>query len=378
MSEDVFKLHADHTGVLGIESYLDVQNKAQLGQAYTPGVAKIAKDIQAHPADKDKYTMSGKLVALVTDGTAVLGLGDIGPAGGLPIIEGKALLYKDLAGVNAIPLAIAPNNAKTIAKEIKDLSLSFAGIHLEDIAAPKCFEIEAILSQELNIPVYHDDQEGTAIVILAGLINAAKVVGKSLKDLKVVMNGIGASGVATARLLKHAGIQHVTLVDIDGVVKANSKNYNHYQTDLAAQFTSEEGQTLDDVIDNQDVFIGLSVANVLSADQIKRMANQPIIMALANPVPEVDPAVAQAAGAAVIATGSSQYPNQVNNILAFPGLFKGLLASGIKQVDLQIEAVVAQTIADIVQQPTAQKIVPDVFHDDVVNTVCDAIVNYKK
>ncbi|USS90448.1 NAD(P)-dependent malic enzyme [Fructilactobacillus carniphilus] len=378
MAEDVFQIHKNHTGVLGIEGEFPVDNKEELALAYTPGVAKVSKAIEQDPKLKDVYTMSGKLVAVVTDGSAVLGLGNIGAGAGLPVVEGKALLYKDLASVNALPIAVDQDSAAEIASHIKAISQSFAGIHLEDIAAPKCFELEELLSQQLDIPVYHDDQEGTAIVILAGLINAAKVVNKNLTDLKIVLNGAGASGIATARLLNAVGIKHVTLVDIDGVVHADSQNYNKYQTGLAKELNGLDGQVLDDVIDDQDVFIGLSVANVLSGDQVKRMAKDPIIFALANPVPEIDPDEAKAAGAAVVATGSSKYPNQVNNILVFPGLFKGLLASGINQVTYQIEETVAQAIAAMIPEPTAGEIVPGVFDKGVVETVSQALENLAK
>jgi len=373
--DEIVELHEENTGVLEIGAEMDVKNKSDLGKAYTPGVAQISKAIEHDPELKDKLTMSGKLVAVVTDGSAVLGLGNIGPAGGLPVVEGKALLYKDLAGVNALPLAVNQVPVDDFVKSIKNLSLSFAGIHLEDIAAPRCFEIEEKLAAQLDIPVYHDDQEGTAIVVLAGLINAAKVVNKPLKDLKVVLNGVGASGVATAKLLNGVGMTNITLVDIDGVVKPDSANYNAYQTGLAKEIgLNVTGDTLDDVIDGQDVFIGLSDADVLSADQVKRMAADPIIFALANPKPEINPQVAADAGAKVIATGSSQYANQVNNILVFPGLFKGLLRSGLKRVDLDIEATAAKALASLVDQPTADRIVPGVFDEGVVATVTKAIM----
>lgn len=373
--DEIVELHEENTGVLEIGAEMAVNNKTDLGRAYTPGVAQISKAIEHDPELKDKLTMSGKLVAVVTDGSAVLGLGNIGPAGGLPVVEGKALLYKDLAGVNALPLAVNQVPVPDFVKSIKNLSLSFAGIHLEDIAAPRCFEIEEQLADQLNIPVYHDDQEGTAIVVLAGLINAAKVVNKPLKDLKVVLNGVGASGVATAKLLNGVGMKNITLVDIDGVVKPDSTGYNAYQTGLAKEIGLDvNGSTLDDVIDGQDVFIGLSDANVLSASQVKRMAQNPIIFALANPKPEIDPQVAHDAGAAVIATGSSQYANQVNNILVFPGLFKGLLRSGLKRVDLDIETTAAKALASLVPAPTSERIVPGVFDEGVVATVTKAIM----
>jgi len=377
--DEIVALHEEHTGVLGMEAEMAVNNKSDLGKAYTPGVATISKAIEADPSLKDKMTLSGKLVAVVTDGSAVLGLGDIGPAGGLPVVEGKSLLYKDLAGVNALPLAVNQVPVKDFVSTLKNLSLSFAGIHLEDIAAPRCFEIEDELKQVLDIPVYHDDQEGTAIVVLAGLINAAKVVGKELKDLKIVLNGVGASGLATAKLLYGVGIHNLTLVDINGVVKPDSTKDNRYQTAFAKQVGNDvQGTTLDDVIDGQDAFIGLSDADLLSGDQVKRMAAKPIIFALANPKPEIDPAIAHEAGAGVVATGSGQYPNQVNNILVFPGLFKGLLQSGLKTVNMDVEKIVAEALAQTIAAPTADKIVPGVFDEGVVETVTKAIIASQK
>ena len=375
--EEVLSLHAKHQGVLAISPEFAVHNKQELGEAYTPGVAIISKLIERYPELKDKYTMSGKLVALVTDGSAVLGLGNIGPAGGLPTVEGKALLYKDLSGVNAIPLTVEQVSPDEVVSTLKNMQESFAGFHLEDIAAPRCFEIEEKLAKEVNIPVYHDDQEGTAIVVLAGLINAAKVVGKQLTDLKVVINGVGASGVATARLLFAAGIKNITFVDIDGPVHADSKNYNHYQTNLVKQSSDQTAYAdLDEAVRNRDVFIGLSDADVLSADQVKKMADNPIIFALANPKPEIDPAVAHEAGVQVMATGSSQYPNQVNNILVFPGLYKGLLATDLNKVDFGLEKAIAQGIASLVSEPTADRFVPGVFDDGVVDTVAQSVKDY--
>ena len=377
--DEILKLHAAHTGVLDIHSDLAVTDKADLGKAYTPGVAVISKLIAAHPELKAKYTMSGKVVALITDGSAVLGLGNIGPAGGLPVVEGKALLYKNLAGINAIPLALNQVSVPAMVATIKNMSLSFAGIHLEDITAPKCFELEAALKDELDIPVYHDDQEGTAIVVLAGLINAAHVVGKSLRQMRIVVNGVGASGLATARLLAAVGVKQLTLVDVYGVVTADDQRYNQYQRNLAKQLGTPaqlKGQPLAKVMADQDVFIGLSDANVLSAGAVHLMNHDPIVFALANPVPEINPAVAEKAGATVIATGSSQYPNQVNNILAFPGLFKGLLTNGVKQVDNALQIQVAQALAKTVSNPTATTIVPSVFDSQVVPNVTAAVATY--
>ncbi len=375
--KEILSMHAKNQGVLNIAPQFEVKNRKELGEAYTPGVAIISKLIERYPELKDKYTLSGKLVALVTDGSAVLGLGNIGPAGGLPVVEGKALLYKDLANVNALPLTVEQVPVDEFVATLKNMQESFAGFHLEDIKAPRCFEIEEKLSKVVNIPVYHDDQEGTAIVVLAGLINAARVVKKNLKDLKVIINGVGASGVATARLLFAAGIKNITFVDIDGPVHVDSQNYNHYQTDLVKQSADQTPyKNLSEAVKDRDVFIGLSDADVLTSEQVKTMAKNPIIFALANPKPEIDPQIAKDADAAVMATGSSQYPNQVNNILAFPGLYKGLLSADLNKVDFGLEKAIASALANMISNPTAEKIVPGVFDDGVVNTVAKAVQHY--
>lgn len=375
--KEILSMHAKNQGVLNIAPQFEVKNRKELGEAYTPGVAIISKLIERYPELKDKYTLSGKLVALVTDGSAVLGLGNIGPAGGLPVVEGKALLYKDLANVNALPLTVEQVPVDEFVATLKNMQESFAGFHLEDIKAPRCFEIEEELSKVVNIPVYHDDQEGTAIVVLAGLINAARVVKKNLKDLKVIINGVGASGVATARLLFAAGIKNITFVDIDGPVHVDSQNYNHYQTDLVKQSADQTPyKNLSEAVKDRDVFIGLSDADVLTSEQVKTMAKNPIIFALANPKPEIDPQVAKDADAAVMATGSSQYPNQVNNILVFPGLYKGLLSADLNKVDFGLEKAIASALANMISNPTAKKIVPGVFDDGVVNTVAKAVQHY--
>lgn len=375
--KEILSMHAKNQGVLNIAPQFEVKNRKELGEAYTPGVAIISKLIERYPELKDKYTLSGKLVALVTDGSAVLGLGNIGPAGGLPVVEGKALLYKDLANVNALPLTVEQVPVDEFVATLKNMQESFAGFHLEDIKAPRCFEIEEKLSIVVNIPVYHDDQEGTAIVVLAGLINAARVVKKNLKDLKVIINGVGASGVATARLLFAAGIKNITFVDIDGPVHVDSQNYNHYQTDLVKQSADQTPyKNLSEAVKDRDVFIGLSDADVLTSEQVKTMAKNPIIFALANPKPEIDPQIAKDADAAVMATGSSQYPNQVNNILVFPGLYKGLLSADLNKVDFGLEKAIASALANMISNPTAEKIVPGVFDDGVVNTVAKAVQHY--
>lgn len=377
--EEILSIHAKNQGVLNIAPQFDVKNKKELGEAYTPGVAVISKLIERYPELKDKYTLSGKLIALVTDGSAVLGLGNIGPAGGLPVVEGKALLYKDLANVNALPLTVAQVPVDNFVATLKNMQTSFAGFHLEDIKAPRCFKIEEKLAQAVDIPVYHDDQEGTAIVVLAALINAAKVVKKDLRDLRIVINGVGAAGVATARLLFATGIKNITLVDINGPVHVDSTEYNHYQTDLAKQSSDQtKYRDLTEAVKGRDVFIGLFDADVLTKEQVETMANDPIIFALANPKPEIDPQVACQAGAAVMATGSSQYPNQVNNILVFPGLYKGLLSSNLNKVDFGLEQAIADALAGMISQPTAKEIVPGVFDDGVVATVSQAVQQYSQ
>lgn len=377
--DEILELHERNTGVLSMHPEFDVKNKTDLGKAYTPGVAKIAKIIEKDPSKKDVYTMSGKLVALVTDGSAVLGLGNVGPGAGLPIVEGKCLLYKTFSGVDALPVAINQVNVDEFVQTLKNMAPTFAGIHLEDIKAPRCFEIQEKLEKELDLPIYHDDQQGTAIVVLAGLINAAKLVHKSLTNMSVVVNGAGASGLATAKLLAYVGMKKIVLVDKDGVIQINDKDEsnNKYQKDFVNELGYEpNGQTLSDVIKDKDVFIGLSVNDVLSKEDVKNMAKDPIIFALANPKPEIMPDDAIDAGAAIVATGSSQYPNQVNNVLAFPGLFKALLENNVKKVTYDIQETVAKAIANVLgDKMDKDHIVPDVFNKDIVDTICQTVRN---
>lgn len=374
MNEEVLALHKEHTGVLSIHPDIQVTDNRDLAKAYTPGVAELSLLIEQDHNLAREYTISGKLVAVITDGSAVLGLGNVGSQAGLPIVEGKALLYKVLANVDAIPLAIEQKSVDEIVQTITNLQNSFSGIHLEDIAAPACFEIEEKLQEILSIPVYHDDQEGTAVVVLAGLINAAKVAKKSLSELKIVMNGLGASGVATAKLLYQAGIKQIIFVDIQGVLTSEDKTLNKYQLQLVEKSqTQSQAKTLADAIIDQDVFIGLSDGNLLTSEMVQKMANDPIIFALANPIPEILPKEAKKGGAHLVATGSSQYPNQVNNILVFPGLFKGLLASKKSKVTLELQETVAEKLAGMIQEPTIDKFIPQVFDEAVVDVVSQAV-----
>lgn len=379
MEQEVLDLHKKHTGVLSIKDEINVTNSHDLALAYTPGVAGLSKLIEKEPDLARDYTISGKVVAVVTDGTAVLGLGNVGPQAGLPIVEGKALLYKSLADVDAFPICIKQGSVDEAVATIQNLELSFAGIHLEDIQAPACFEIEDRLQEMLSIPVYHDDQEGTAIVVLAGLLNAAKLAGKQLSEMKVLINGVGASGIATANLLHAAGITKMTLVDIEGVLSNGKGCSNSYQEALVERINYEvDANTLEEALVGQDAFIGLSDANLVTSAMVTTMAENPIIFALANPVPEITPDEAKKGGAHLIGTGSSAYPNQINNILAFPGLFKGLLKAKINAVTLPLQVVVAEAIAGLVSEPTAEKLVPGVFDAGVVEAVTDAIVNFKE
>lgn len=378
--EEVLAIHQKNIGVLSLEATEAVLNHHDLAKMYTPGVAELSLMIAQNHELAREWTISGKLIAVITDGSAVLGLGNMGTQAGLPIVEGKALLYKNLARVDAIPLALEQKSVDEMVQTIENLQNSFAGIHLEDISAPKCFEIEEKLQQRLNIPVYHDDQEGTAIVVLAGLINAAKIKGKPLNELRVVINGVGASGVATAKLCIQAGITHLTLVDRQGVLREEDPTLNPYQRALLRQVIkpSVENKDLATAVVNQDVFLGLSEADVLTPALIKSMNQDPIIFALANPKPEIEPALAQANGVRLLATGSSKYPNQVNNILAFPGLFKGLLAAKGRKVDVGLQMTVARSLAAMISEPTAEKFIPNVFDGGVVDTVFNAVLDYIK
>ncbi|CAG4706944.1 TPA: NADP-dependent malic enzyme [Enterococcus faecalis] len=380
MLEEVLAIHQKNIGVLSLEATEAVLNHHDLAKMYTPGVAELSLMIAQNHELAREWTISGKLIAVITDGSAVLGLGNMGTQAGLPIVEGKALLYKNLAGVDAIPLALEQKSVDEMVQTIENLQNSFAGIHLEDISAPKCFEIEEKLQQRLNIPVYHDDQEGTAIVVLAGLINAAKIKGKPLNQLRVVINGVGASGVATAKLCIQAGITHLTLVDRQGVLREEDPTLNPYQRALLRQVIkpSVENKDLATAVVNQDVFLGLSEADVLTPALIESMNQDPIIFALANPKPEIEPALAQANGVRLLATGSSKYPNQVNNILAFPGLFKGLLAAKGRKVDVGLQMTVARSLAAMISEPTAEKFIPNVFDGGVVDTVFNAVLDYIK
>lgn len=377
MLEEILDIHSEHTGMLSIKSEFEIKDKSDLAKAYTPHVAKLCEFIAKDESRLKKYTMSGKLISVITDGSAVLGLGNIGPSAGLPIAEGKALIYKDLSGVNAMPMCIEQVDVDEMVSSIKNISKNFSGIHLEDIKAPECFEIEKKLIEELDIPVYHDDQHGTAIAVLAALMNSSKIVDKKLENMKIVINGAGASGIATANLLLSAGIKNIILVDLNGVLDTNDNTLNYYQKEIALNTNpnSEKGY-LNEVIKNKDVFIGLSVADVLNKDMVKSMNKDAIVFALSNPNPEINPEIAHKAGAKIVATGGSNYPNQINNILVFPGMFKGLLRSGLCKIDDNLKITIASSLANLVDDIAHDKIIPGVFDDGVVDAVCETVINY--
>ena len=362
-------------GLISINPNFDINNREQLSQIYTPGVSTICKEVEHHPSMVKTLTSVGNSIAVITDGTAVLGLGNIGTLAGYPIVEAKALVYKDLAGVNAIPLCVDQIGCNELIKTIKNISPSFSGIHLEDIKAPECFYIEEELKKTLNIPVYHDDQHGTAIAVLGALYNGAKVVNKDFSKLKVLILGAGASGIATAKLLLKAGIEDIILVDKNGALVNGDETLNAPQKEMA-KITNKEFKkgTLEEVIKGRDVFIGLSEGNLVTKEMVESMNNDPIIFALANPTPEIKPEIAKEAGARVIATGGPSYPNQINNILVFPGLFQGLLEAKATDVTYDVMIAVGKKLASLVENPTAEKIIPGVFDGDIVKSVSETVV----
>ncbi len=340
---------------------------------YTPGVGAVSQYIADHPATLRDYTWTRNLVAVISDGSAVLGLGDIGPRGAMPVMEGKALLFKHFAGIDSVPIVLDVHTPDEIVATIKAIAPSFGGINLEDIAAPQCFEIEERLKRELNIPVMHDDQHGTAVVVLAGLINAAKVTRRTLGDCKIVLIGAGAAGVAIAKLLHLYAHPRLIAVDSKGVVHSGRSDLNEEKKQLAAISADAIAGSLRDALKNADIVIGISRGK-LTAEDIDVMAENPIVFALANPIPEIMPAEARAAGAAIVATGRSDFPNQVNNALAFPGIFRGALDNRVKTITDQHKIAAAEAIAALVQTPTATNIMPSVFDARLVPAVARIIL----
>lgn len=377
MTMDYAKLalekHKELKGKITIQPRDIVDSKDKLSTYYSPGVGAVSSYVAEHPEETRNYTWTNNNVAVVSNGTAVLGLGNIGPHGALPVMEGKAMLFKTFADIDAVPIVLNATTADEIVETVMRIAPSFGGINLEDIAAPLCFEVEDRLKAELDIPVMHDDQHGTAIVTLAGLINATKITGRSLKDAKIVMVGAGAAGVAIAKLIHlYAGSQ-IVAVDSKGIINSNREGLTA-EKQLLAQFNpSQEGGTLQDAIRDADIFIGVSQAGLLTADMVKTMAKDPIIFAMANPVPEIMPDVAKEAGAAVVATGRSDFPNQVNNSLAFPGIFRGALDHNVSAITDLHKIAAAEALAALVQDPTVDKIIPGPFDDGIVEAVSNVI-----
>jgi malate dehydrogenase (oxaloacetate-decarboxylating) len=366
--------HRRLQGKIEVTSKAPVPDAAALSLYYTPGVGAVSSHLAKHPEDMRDYTIKGNTVAVVSDGSAVLGLGNIGPAGAAPVMEGKAMLFKELAGVNAWPVVLDTQDTEEIIRTVKAIAPMYGGINLEDIAAPRCFEIEARLRAELDIPVMHDDQHGTAIVILAGLINAAKVTGRKVGDMNVALIGAGAAGVATAKLLTRYGVADLVVLDRQGIIHTGREGLNASKQELA-ELTNKAGRTgsLDDALKGADVLIGVSGAGLITEDQIRLMNDQAIVFALANPTPEIMPDVAKAAGAAVIATGRSDFPNQVNNALGFPGIFRGALDHGVRQITEDMKLAAAAALAGIIEHPTAEEIIPSPFDPRVVPAVAAVI-----
>lgn len=348
-------------------------NRDKLSAYYSPGVGAVSQAIAENPADLPKYTWTNNLVAVISDGSAILGLGNLGPKAAMPVMEGKALLFKHFADVDAVPIVLDVHEPEEIIATIKAIAPSFGAINLEDIAAPKCFEIEERLKAELDIPVFHDDQHGTAVVVLAGLINAAKLTGRNLADCKFVVIGAGAAGTAIIKLLNLYGAKNIVAVDSRGIVGKSRTDLNAEKTALLEYVDASQSGSIEDAITDADVFIGVSRAGLLTPELVKKMAKDPIVFALANPVPEIMPDVAKQAGVAIIGTGRSDFPNQVNNSLAFPGIFRGALDHGVKKITDQHKLAAAEALANLVENPTIDKVVPTAFDEGVVEAIANVI-----
>lgn len=366
--------HKKYGGKVAINSKMPLETKYDLSIAYTPGVAAPCMEIAGNEELAYDYTNKGNYIAVISDGSAVLGLGNIGAPASMPVMEGKCVLFKKFADVDAVPIILDTQDTEEIITTVKLIAGSFGGINLEDIAAPQCFEIEDRLKKECNIPIFHDDQHGTAIVTLAGLINANKVTGRKMEDLSVVINGAGAAGVAIIKLLQHIGVREVIMVDTTGIIYEGREKLNPVKESMAkiTNRTMRKG-TLSDAMVGSDVFIGVSAPGVLTRSMIQSMKKDPIIFAMANPIPEIMPDEAKAAGAKIIATGRSDFPNQINNVLAFPGLFRGVLDCRAKNFTRSMYIAAAQAIADSVENPTEDMIIPSPFEKSVPFKVAAAV-----
>jgi malate dehydrogenase (oxaloacetate-decarboxylating) len=372
--EDSLALHKKFHGKLEVKGKIELKDKKDLSLAYTPGVGQVCVEIGKDKELAREYTIKRNTVAIVSDGSAILGLGNLGAHAAIPVMEGKALLFKEFGGVDAFPICLDTQDTEEIIKAVKQIAPVFGGINLEDIAAPRCFEIEERLKAELDIPVFHDDQHGTAVVILAGLINAIKLRDLDKASAKVVMNGAGAAGTSVAKLLLRYGFKNIVVLDSQGAIYKDRADLNSAKQALA-QITNPQllKGNLTEVLMGADIFIGVSKGNLLTEEMVRSMNERPIIFALANPVPEIMPDLAERAGAFIVATGRSDFKNQVNNVLAFPGIFRGALDNGIKQItdDMLIKA--AEGLASVVKDPSVEQILPNVFDKDVALVVAAAI-----
>lgn len=374
-SEKALQLHKQLKGKISIELKDGLDTKDQLSTYYTPGVGAVSSHLALHPEQTAEYTWTNNTVAVVSDGSAVLGLGNIGPAGALPVMEGKAMLFKHFANIDALPIVLDVHSADEIVATVKAIAPSFGGINLEDISAPLCFEVEDRLKTELSIPVFHDDQHGTAIVVLAGLINAIKITNKNLDNSRIVVVGAGAAGTAIIKLIKLYANPEILAVDSKGIISKERTDLNDEKKKLL-EFTNNNNVngSLEDALKNADIFIGVSKGGLLSAEHIKTMANDPIIFAMANPIPEIMPDEAKSAGASVVATGRSDFPNQVNNALAFPGIFRGALDNKVQKITDDHKLAVAKTIAGLVEKPTPDEIIPSVLDKRLVPEIAKVII----
>ena len=379
--EESLKLHENNKGKLDVISKVKVETRDDLSVAYSPGVAEPCKKIKENKADVYKYTCKGNMVAVVTDGSAVLGLGNIGPEASLPVMEGKAILFKEFGGVSAFPICINSNDVDTIVNTVKLISPGFGGINLEDISAPRCFEIEERLKKELDIPVFHDDQHGTAIVVLAGVLNALKLVNKNIEDVKVVVNGIGAAGTAICKLLLIAGVKNIIPCDKVGIITEAMENIDYAKRDLAKIINSKKiTGTLKDALKGADIFIGVSAPNILTKEMVKEMNKDAIIFAMANPTPEIMPEEAKLGGARIIGTGRSDLPNQINNVSVFPGLFKGTLSVRASEINEEMKIAAAMAIANSIDEKDLadDNIIPSSLDKNLVDSVVKAVANAAK
>ena len=374
LNQESIELHAKHHGKIALSLKVPLETKHDLSLAYTPGVAAVCTEIFNHPEKVKDLTIKKNTIAVITDGSAVLGLGNIGPEAGLPVMEGKAALFKRFADLDAFPICLATQDTEEIIRIIKNIAPVFGGINLEDISAPRCFAIEKRLKAELNIPVMHDDQHGTAVVVLAGLINALKVVNKTKDSVKLIINGAGAAGLAIADLLLLYGFNNMVLVDSKSIISKQRTDLNEEKIKYLERINPENiDGDLVVAMNMADVFIGVSKGNLLTAEMIKTMNDDAIVIAMANPTPEIMPEVALAAGAKVVATGRSDFANQLNNVLVFPGIFRGALDNNVQQITDAMLIKAAENLAGLVLEPTTEKIIPGAFEEGVVEAVSKAI-----